>query len=92
MTRNMLGALALAAALGSTQRHPETEAKLREEREAQERLNASFREARIAHQREEIRREIERNEKYFAGIDPTNGRPLSRQQRRRIARKGLPHK
>jgi hypothetical protein len=100
MSRNMMGALALAAVLGtgytptSLALHvdPETEAKLREEREAAKARAVARSEARAKAHREDQEREIARIEAYQKGIDPTNGRPLSRQQRRAIARKGAPRK
>jgi hypothetical protein len=85
--RDLIAALAIAGALASgydivNRRDVETdEERTKERRERIAKAN-----------RERNRREIPHIESYDKGIDPTNGRKLSRQQRRQIERKGIPTK
>lgn len=96
MTRMLPAVMAVAAlALGSPaiislndEQDETTRLKLKEEWDARQRRHherMALRRSQEQRHRDEL---IERQRKLEAGIDPTNDRPLSRQQRRWIARKG----
>jgi hypothetical protein len=59
------------------------------ERDARRQLLAAMREARQQEVARRLKADADRLAQLEAGIDPTNGRALSRQQRRHLQRKGM---
>jgi hypothetical protein len=91
--RSLIGVAAAAAFAGMggdvLRADNETEGKAREDREAQEREQQEMYEHMRARRLAERDKRAADMQKLRDGIDPTNGNPLSRQQRRALRRHGF---